>query len=503
MRLSGQGFRPSSREKDKGGDGELRCGVLNFAQDDLSYASQMKIEIMQLQEEIDKFDIDGKLRSSTNLEFMKSYIASLKKWLAANSDQNVKKEIDARSLQNLEIDKILQVLNAKNAEEGLKKLFKMVRVLDYMVNKYTEYEILAFIKYEDIFNQLNAKYSNLQSKKLSWLSNGVNTNKFHVAFLNLERMMELFSICSKLQQEGLSKSMGQIGGGQEAPRVNLGAVKTRQDLIACLESLTDRQMQEDLKQLILKHLSEASSLEDNLNTEKLISKGSATEIQQKIHDLEKSLLTSQKEKTALISRFEQQQKVIDQLKGESAIKDDRINQLKESVNLLKVHLEKLKNQSATQQAQEKKETQSLALDLSNKSKDDPQYWVGLMDQLRNQFEVRINNIENESVALKEKMLEKNITIDKQQQEIVDLQNIIKEFNQWKKEIMYDFHKKFDNSAEYQAAYEKALLNEVSWRTPRPRTIARRLNVLLIYRVSARAPSEPVSTCPFGCMGFHF
>lgn len=47
MRLSGQSFRPSSREgKDK--ESDIKCHILNLSQDELSFASQMKIEIMQL-----------------------------------------------------------------------------------------------------------------------------------------------------------------------------------------------------------------------------------------------------------------------------------------------------------------------------------------------------------------------------------------------------------------------------------------------------------------------
>jgi len=57
-------------------------------------------------------------------------------------------------MQNVEIEKILEILNVKSLDEGVKKLIKMLRIFDLLVTKYTEYEILIFLKYDDIFNSL-------------------------------------------------------------------------------------------------------------------------------------------------------------------------------------------------------------------------------------------------------------------------------------------------------------------------------------------------------------
>ena len=42
----------------------------------------MKAELIQIQEDIDNLDMDGKLRNTTNMEFMKPHMASMKKWLS-------------------------------------------------------------------------------------------------------------------------------------------------------------------------------------------------------------------------------------------------------------------------------------------------------------------------------------------------------------------------------------------------------------------------------------
>jgi len=41
---------------------------LPFSEDENAFASKLKLDISKIQEEINKLDIDGKIRNSTNLE---------------------------------------------------------------------------------------------------------------------------------------------------------------------------------------------------------------------------------------------------------------------------------------------------------------------------------------------------------------------------------------------------------------------------------------------------
>ena len=66
------------------------------------------------------------------------------------------------------------------------------------MTKYTEYEILVFLKYEEVFNSLASKTLTPQTSRLNNLSSGISVTRFHPALANLERIMDLYSICSKL-----------------------------------------------------------------------------------------------------------------------------------------------------------------------------------------------------------------------------------------------------------------------------------------------------------------
>ncbi len=73
--------------------------------------------------------------------------------------------LDSKMNFNYELDKILDCLNVKNAQEGLKKLFKFFRkikqialkiswcldIIDTLVLKMTELEAIILTKYDDIF----------------------------------------------------------------------------------------------------------------------------------------------------------------------------------------------------------------------------------------------------------------------------------------------------------------------------------------------------------------
>ena len=67
-----------------------------------------------------------------------------------------------------------------------------------MLLKYTEYEILSFLKYDDSFQSLIKKSSLQHNPRTQSLGIGINVQRFQVALANLDRLSDLFSIASKV-----------------------------------------------------------------------------------------------------------------------------------------------------------------------------------------------------------------------------------------------------------------------------------------------------------------
>ena len=67
-----------------------------------------------------------------------------------------------------------------------------------MLLKYTEYEILSFLKYDDAFESLIKRSSLQYIPRTQHLGIGINVQRFQVALANLDRLSDLFSIASKV-----------------------------------------------------------------------------------------------------------------------------------------------------------------------------------------------------------------------------------------------------------------------------------------------------------------
>lgn len=141
-------LRTSSKGDQKEGLGETvnpySSNFLPFAEDENTYASKLKLDISKIQDEINKLDIDGKIRNPTNLElkfkyfrffcvhdifflsnFRKNYISVIQKWLLRNSETNIKESLENKFNFNPEPEKLMEILNVKTPQDGLRKLFKL------------------------------------------------------------------------------------------------------------------------------------------------------------------------------------------------------------------------------------------------------------------------------------------------------------------------------------------------------------------------------------------
>lgn len=135
----------------------LGMNLLNLSQDEGTFASTVKIDLMQIQDDINKLDYDGKIRSSLqNADFSydksdftffheliklplfflkifcfpysKSHISSVKKWLSNISDLsgNFKDLLDNRMNEAAEGERILESMRVSSYSDAFKKLYKMV-----------------------------------------------------------------------------------------------------------------------------------------------------------------------------------------------------------------------------------------------------------------------------------------------------------------------------------------------------------------------------------------
>jgi len=142
----------------------------------------MAMEILQLQEDIKQADLDQSIRQSKPSELRcliipsKVYVKELKKWLY--SVQGLTKEtVEKRLSASIDVAMVLDAINVKDASDGVKKLFKILRtnlkieVLEVMVIKITELETIKLLKYDDLYSSLKADKGSLRSK-ISSLSQG-------------------------------------------------------------------------------------------------------------------------------------------------------------------------------------------------------------------------------------------------------------------------------------------------------------------------------------------
>lgn len=60
--------------------------------------------------------MDGKLRSTSGMDFMKPHQSAMKKWLSLNSDANIKGQIEKKMNQAVDLEKLLEYMRVKSAE---------------------------------------------------------------------------------------------------------------------------------------------------------------------------------------------------------------------------------------------------------------------------------------------------------------------------------------------------------------------------------------------------
>jgi hypothetical protein len=135
------------------------------------------------------------------------------KFISRTSNINVKKQIDQKlqHASTFDVIDLVKFMGSKNEEEALRKLFKIIGIykkqqfyllgiLDIMLTKLTEYNIISYLKYQQIFEALRKQFNGAPLQKTATMDGGIVISRFQSILANLEREYELFSYVGKLMQ---------------------------------------------------------------------------------------------------------------------------------------------------------------------------------------------------------------------------------------------------------------------------------------------------------------
>lgn len=132
---------------------------------------------------------------------------------------------------------MLKYMGVPDVATGFKKLWRVVSLLDAMIIKSTELQVVSLLKYDELFYSLCKDYTP-GTKKLAAVGQGFSVSTFQAAQVMVERMQDLFSLVSRKKKE--LGSTGSLGGGKEETDEIIAKLQTENaKLNSYLEKLTD------------------------------------------------------------------------------------------------------------------------------------------------------------------------------------------------------------------------------------------------------------------------
>ena len=100
--------------------------------------------------------------------FRKNYISVIQKWLLRNSETNIKESLENKFNFNPDTEKLMEILNVKTPQDGLRKLFKLfssifkinfkvlfkflLALFELHITKLSELEMVSLVKYDENFS---------------------------------------------------------------------------------------------------------------------------------------------------------------------------------------------------------------------------------------------------------------------------------------------------------------------------------------------------------------
>ena len=96
------------------------------------------------------------------------------KFLNKYASQNIKTSMDKRlsHASSLDTEDLLKFMGVKSESDGLRKLFRMLGVLDLTLTKLTEYHIVSFLKYDKAFDDLKKQFGGQPLTKTTTMDSG-------------------------------------------------------------------------------------------------------------------------------------------------------------------------------------------------------------------------------------------------------------------------------------------------------------------------------------------
>ncbi|CAD8177683.1 unnamed protein product [Paramecium octaurelia] len=400
---------------------------LNLYQDENTFITTMKAELLQIQEEINKLDIDGRIRNNDPRQEYR--LQQLKKWVAQNSTS--KFALD--KLNNIEISQLLTVLDVRSLEEAVVKLYKFISIMDSIIMKITEYEAVHLIKFDELFGSLCPNYQeNLQQ---------ISVLKFPVSIANLNRMTELYQV--KLDRNQPQR----ITNDQMLLKQN----KQKDDQILELNK-TIKQLQLQL-QASLKGNNNSKISQDSTQQIDQIKNQYEIKLQKQSEDL---TLKNDKEIQNLQSQIEQFQKQLIQLKNhyEKQISELVSQNLQEQMNIKSQYEDKLQQQQQSSQIQTQKQITTSS--QSNNVVKDHNYYQKILDKAQQEYNEGLQTLKNDLIKLSNQLLEKQTIIEGLQREIQQWKEANDRLNKVKDEIYLQFQKRYTTEEQFSNSYEAAL-----------------------------------------------
>ncbi|CAD8100085.1 unnamed protein product [Paramecium sonneborni] len=409
---------------------------LNLYQEENTFISTMKAELQLIQEEINKLDIDGRIRNNDPRQEYR--LQQLKKWVAQNSQSKLTFE----KLNNIDISQLLTILDVRTLEEAVVKLYKFISIMDNLIMKITELEAIHMIKFDELFGSLCPNYQeNLQQ---------ISVLKFQISIANLNRMAELYQVKQDKNQSQ------KISNDNNNNQIMLKQIKQKDDQINDLNK-TIKQLQ-----LQLQTLMKGNNNNNNNNNNNQISLEQIEQIRNEYElklQKQSEILTQKHEKEieTLQSQIEQFQKQLLQLKNhyEKQISDLVSQNQQEQLNIKSQYEDKLQQQQQSQK-QIQSNTQSNTQQQNNGVAKDHNYYQKILDKAQQEYNEKYKILENDINKLRNQILEKQTIIESQQREIQQWKETIDRLNKVKDEIYQQFQKRYTTEEQFSNSYEAAL-----------------------------------------------
>jgi len=302
-----------------------------------------------------------------------------------------------------------------------------------MLVKLTEYNIIGFLKYDQIFETLRKQFGSQPMTKTAGMDSGIAISRFQTVLANLEREFELFSYIGKLMQKNPNQKpeekasstsvLGSINSIEELYEnlkkgINLGLKgEVSIELLNLIEStMKSKQGQSDIqKQLqrmelqLKEKTSSLQKLEKELTERDRFYKEQEAAFIKKIRDLEKLLDSKEEQLEAELHR--QREELTKAQKSDSGTREkeylNQISTMEKSIKDFKIEVQQLRETEIklTQQIKTlKEENQNLQKSVEAKSttqavSQGSDYYIGLIQQTEESYKEKIEKLEEANKKL--------------------------------------------------------------------------------------------------------